>query len=195
MTVRTTERLLLRAPTDADLDAVFSIYGDPATQVFNPFGPMNNREAAGHLLWRWQLHRMRHGFGMWVVCRRDNPKEVLGFGGVQWGDASDAVALRVHLRADASGWGFGTEIGHAALLLAESLPVPVLVRALVSPGHRVALRWLGKLGFAVAGTRHLLPWMPAQQVFEQQLPLRQAGGKALGRILPMGLPAKEALAA
>ncbi|RBB92607.1 GNAT family N-acetyltransferase, partial [Pseudomonas sp. MWU12-2115] len=33
------ERLLLRAVMEADVHALFDIYGDPATNLYNPNGP------------------------------------------------------------------------------------------------------------------------------------------------------------
>jgi RimJ/RimL family protein N-acetyltransferase len=160
----TTERLLLRAPTEADLDAVFAIYADSRTQQFNPFGAMTSREAAGHLLWRWQLHWMRHGFGIWAICRREAPEQVIGFGGVQWHEAGRALRLHMHLHGDALGQGFGTEAARAVLRSVVALPVQPLVRAVVSPSHAAALQWLGNLGFTVEGTQQALPWAAPQTV-------------------------------
>ena len=60
-----TERLLLRAPADTDLDAVYEVHGDPATNQFNPSGPVSSREAAQQLLQLWQAHWQRRGFGYW----------------------------------------------------------------------------------------------------------------------------------
>ena len=41
---RQTERLLLRRPTVDDIDAIFAIHADPATNRFNPAPPMTYRD-------------------------------------------------------------------------------------------------------------------------------------------------------
>lgn len=174
----TTDRLMLRAPTEADADAMFAIYSDAATQVFNPMGAMNSKDAAAHMLARWQLHWHRHGFGTWVVCRADAPHAVLGFGGVQWNADETALNLHVHLCADAAGRGFATEIGLAALALAADLPEQPAIQAAVPAGHGAALACLKKLGFAAAGECKSLPWLAARKLFRLDMnrpALRQAG--------------------
>ena len=159
-----TARLVLRAPTEADLDVLFDIYGDPATQRFNPMGAMSNRDAAGHMLWRWQLHWMRHGFGIWAIALRDEPQTVVGFGGVAWREGKDGeqLSLHVHLRADMAGFGFATEVGDAALVLAECHAPFEPVSASVVPGHYAAIGVLRKLGFRAVGQVQDLPWLPAK---------------------------------
>jgi RimJ/RimL family protein N-acetyltransferase len=162
-----TARLVLRAPTDADLDALFDIYSNPATQRFNPMGAMNSRDAASHMMWRWQLHWMRHGFGIWAIALRDEPQTVIGFGGVAWREskAGDHLALHVHLRADMAGVGLATEVGDAALALAECHAPFEPVCASVVPTHHAAIGVLRKLGFRAAGEVQELPWLPAKTLY------------------------------
>jgi hypothetical protein len=49
----TTERLLLRRLQESDLDAVFTLHGDPETSRFSRSGPLSSREAARELLGVW----------------------------------------------------------------------------------------------------------------------------------------------
>jgi RimJ/RimL family protein N-acetyltransferase len=166
-TATQTARLILRAPTDGDLDAVFDIYGDPTTQRFNPMGAMSSRDAASHLLWRWQLHWMRHGFGIWAIALREDPRTIVGFGGVarREGTGGDHLALHIHLRADMAGAGLATEIGDAALALAECQAPSEPVCASVVPTHRAAIGVLRKLGFRAAGEVQEFPWLPAKTLY------------------------------
>lgn len=162
-----TDRLLLRAPTDADLDAVFAVFSDPATQRHNPAGPMESREAAGHLLWRWQLHWAQHGFGMWVVCRREAPEQVLGFGGLSWRDYAGEQRLNLGFRLRPAAWGRGlaTELGQAALALAFGELGQDEVCALVRPDNLASRRVLEKLGLRGVGELSDFPWLPASLVY------------------------------
>src|SRR5215469_5496309 len=79
---RTTDRLLLRQVELTDLDTVFAIYGDPATNTFNPFGPLKDRAAAEAKLRRWIDLHDREGLAHWAVATRERPDEIIGFGGL-----------------------------------------------------------------------------------------------------------------
>lgn len=46
MTRTQSERLTLRPVTKSDVDDLFRIYGDPATDTFNPAGPYPNQTHA-----------------------------------------------------------------------------------------------------------------------------------------------------
>jgi hypothetical protein len=50
-----TARLLLRAPTAADLDVVQLIHGDPRTQRYNPAGPDSRESCRQRLLGKAQV--------------------------------------------------------------------------------------------------------------------------------------------
>jgi [ribosomal protein S5]-alanine N-acetyltransferase len=183
---RLTARLCLRAPTAADLDALFEIYADPATQRFNPAGPLASREAAGHLMWRWQLHWAQHGFGIWVVCQREAPEQVLGFGGLSWREYGDTRRLNLGFRLRPSAWGQGlaTELGQAALALAFEELDQAAVYALVRPDNLPSRKTLAKLGLQPVGELQDFPWLSPSSVYclaraSQQLPVAMSSAPAL----------------
>ncbi|PHV11947.1 GNAT family N-acetyltransferase [Chitinimonas sp. BJB300] len=163
---RETDRLYLRAPTAADLAAVFEIYGDPATHRYNPAGPLTSRDAAGHMLWRWQLHWAQHGFGMWVVCKRGEPETVLGFGGLSWRPYGGVERLNLGFRLRTATWGQGiaSELGRAALDLAFGQLEESAVYALVRPENTPSRKVLAKLGLQEVDSLSDLPWLPASLV-------------------------------
>ncbi|WP_311790376.1 GNAT family N-acetyltransferase, partial [Pantoea sp. UBA5923] len=75
------ERLILRPVSVQDRDTLMRIYGDPATNTFNPAGPLANLDEAQLLLDRWIMHWQQHGFGNMALTRRHAPHEIIGFGG------------------------------------------------------------------------------------------------------------------
>ncbi|QDQ28134.1 GNAT family N-acetyltransferase [Chitinimonas arctica] len=162
-----TEHLILRAPTGADLAAAFEIFSDPATCRHNPAGPLRSMDAAADLLWRWQMHWVRHGFGFWVVCRREAPEEVLGFGGLSWRNYGDKNRLNLGFRFKAEAWGrgFATELGQAAIQLAFSELGEDEVWAMADTDNLAAQRLIAKLGLAPAGLVQAFPWLPATPAY------------------------------
>ncbi|MGQ5523736.1 GNAT family N-acetyltransferase [Chitinimonas sp. PSY-7] len=162
-----TERFYLRKPKESDLAAVFEIYGNPATHRYNPAGPLTTHEAAGHMLWRWQLHWAQHGFGMWVVSRRDDPETVLGFGGLSWRTYGDEERLNLgfRLRPDAWGQGIALELGRAALDLAFQQLDEAAVYGLVRPENEPSRKVLAKLGLHEVDSLQDFPWLPASLVY------------------------------
>ncbi|SCG56280.1 GNAT family N-acetyltransferase [Micromonospora humi] len=124
-------RLLLRAPTAADLADVFRIHGDPRTNQFNPAGPHTGVDASGELLDEWLDHWRRHGFGYWAV-QSASSGEVLGFAGVRHGQWIGRPMLNLYYRFAPPhwGWGYATEAArHAVEWAATHVPgPPVLAR-------------------------------------------------------------------
>lgn len=50
----TTARLLLRPPVEDDVAPLYAIYGDAATNTFNPAGPLPDVERAQVVLAGWR---------------------------------------------------------------------------------------------------------------------------------------------
>lgn len=145
---RTTSRLLLRPPRAEDLASLFAIYGDPATNRFNPSGPLTGIEQAETLLKNWQAHWRIHGYGGWALSTRAAPDDVIGFGGIALYTYGDVERLNLGYRFAVSAWGQGyaTEVSRAALEYGfEALKVPQ-VFALVRPAHLASIRVLEKIG-------------------------------------------------
>jgi [ribosomal protein S5]-alanine N-acetyltransferase len=62
-----TDRLLLRAVSEADLDAAFAIHSDPATYRFHPSGVTRCREESATRLEEWAREWREVGLGFWAV--------------------------------------------------------------------------------------------------------------------------------
>lgn len=126
-----TERLLLRRPVNTDLDAVYEMHSDPATNKFNPAGPDPDRAASRQRLQEWLDHWHQHGFGYWTVQPVEG-EAIFGFCGVRQGSWLERPVLNLYYRFDPATWGrgFATEAARQAVRLAtDHFPaVPVLAR-------------------------------------------------------------------
>lgn len=156
---RFTERLVLRPPVAADLQSLFAIYGDPATNTFNPFGPHSDIGKSHNVLGGWLAHWAERGFGQWAVATKEEPRRVIGFGGVAFRKYLEADALNLGYRLAASAWGQGyaTELARAALHFAlQDLRQPE-VFAIVRPINTPSIRVLEKIGMQRIGTLDDVP--------------------------------------
>ena len=145
---RTTPRLLLRPPRPEDLATMFAIYSDPATNQFNPNGPMTELKQAEAFLDGWMRHWREQGYGWWAVTTREAPDQVIGFGGVALMKYLTVERVNLGYRFGVPAWGKGyaTELGRAALDYAfNELKLPT-VYGLVRPTHQASIRVLEKIG-------------------------------------------------
>jgi RimJ/RimL family protein N-acetyltransferase len=146
-----TERLLLRAVSAGDSDAVLAIHGNPRTYGFDPSAVMRSRAQAATRLAEWRREWRRVGFGFWAVRRHDDP-EVIGFGGLSLRSLQGRDVLNTYYRFDPAAWGSGyaTEMAATAVTLARRLlpEVPVIVRT--RPENLAARHVAEKIGLARA---------------------------------------------
>lgn len=145
---RTTSRLLLRPPRTEDLASLFAIYGDPATNQYNPAGPLTVIGQAETLLEDWIRHWTLHGCGLWTIATRASPDCVLGFGGIGLRKFGEVERLNLGYRLAVGAWGQGyaTELSRAALEYGfDELKVSD-VFALVRPAHTASIGVLEKIG-------------------------------------------------
>ena len=146
-----TDRLLLRAVSEDDLDAAFAIHGDPATYRFHPSGVARGRKEFAARLQEWEREWREVGLGFWAVRLASDPR-VLGFGGLTIRAFHERSVLNTYYRFAPSAWGQGyaTEMAGAAVALAQRLlpELPVIVRT--RPGNRAAQAVAEKLGLARA---------------------------------------------
>ncbi len=102
-----TSRLLLRPVAKDDLGDLFAIYGDPATNTFNPAGPYPDIAYTKTVLDRWLAHWAEHGFGSWAIALRDAPEKIIGFGGLSLRSFADIPMNNLGYRFATSAWGKG----------------------------------------------------------------------------------------
>lgn len=102
-----TERLSLRPVTRDDLSDLFRIYGDPATNTFNPAGPYPDLDYARRRLDAWLAEWERDGFGNMAVCEREIPDRVIGFGGLSIREYNGMQTNNLGYRFQTESWGKG----------------------------------------------------------------------------------------
>ncbi|RKG97634.1 GNAT family N-acetyltransferase [Corallococcus carmarthensis] len=144
----TTDRLLLRAIRESDLDAVFALHSDPATNRFSRRGFMQTLDDARKTLGLWLEDWARDGVGYWLVERLEAPGVVVGLGGVRHKELDGQRVLNLAYRFTPQTWGSGyaTEVSRAALALAaRHLPHVPLV-AIIHPENTASLRVAERLG-------------------------------------------------
>ena len=170
MPMLSTARLLLRRPAPEDLAAFLRIYGDPATNVHNPLGPCPDIATAATILSASMAHWQQHGFGTFVVARRDAPLWVIGFAGVAWRKYLEHDRLNLGLRLEPSAWGKGyaTELASESLRHSfEDLKLPE-VFALVRPTNSASIRVLEKIGMQRTGSLDDVPGQAPSYVYRQR---------------------------
>jgi [ribosomal protein S5]-alanine N-acetyltransferase len=145
-----TARLTLQRPTPADIDAVFDIHRDPRACAHNPSDMLTTRGEAEDLYHRWHAHWQRHGFGYWVIRRRDGdrPDVVVGFCGVKLMKLNDRDVLNLLYRLDPSAWGDGVATEAATAVVAWAVAHvpdhPVIAR--VRPDNVASIRVAERAG-------------------------------------------------
>jgi len=165
---RLTERLILRPPTADDLAALFAIYGDPATNQFNPAGPLPNIEQATDVLDHWLEHWQQHGYGQWAIATRSAPQQVIGFGGLTLHPYLDIERLNLGYRLAVSAWGQGyaTELSQAALAYGFGELAAPAIFALVRPAHQASISVLEKIGMQRIDTLDDVPGQAPSLVYQ-----------------------------
>jgi len=146
-----TDRLVLRAVSGEDVDAVFAIHGNPDTYRFHPDAVTRSREDSAAQLAGWQREWPEVGFGFWAISVADDPR-VIGFGGLTKRTFRQRPVLNTYYRFDPSAWGNGyaTEMAGAAAGLARNLipDLPIVVRT--REANPAARRVAEKLGLVRA---------------------------------------------
>ncbi|MFK0008945.1 GNAT family N-acetyltransferase [Paenarthrobacter sp. NPDC090520] len=143
-TPQRTDRLQFREMTDADLDNMAALLGDPEVMRFYP-APKSREEAANWIHWNRENYA-EHGYGLWIVETHDG--DFIGDCGLTWQQVNGAQKLEVgyHVRSDLHGQGYATEAAAACRDYArENLAAKELI-AIIHPGNRASERVAKKIG-------------------------------------------------
>ncbi|HWM00906.1 MAG TPA: GNAT family N-acetyltransferase [Actinophytocola sp.] len=146
-----TERLTLRRPILADIDAILAVHSDPLACAHNPSDALATRADAESLFARWDEHWRCYGFGYWVLRRHDSPAQ-LGFCGLKFMEFRARRILNLFYRLAPASWGKGMA-GEAARAVVgwatERMPGhPVIAR--VRPENLASQRVAARTGLARA---------------------------------------------
>ena len=143
-----TNRLSLRPVISSDAVSLFHIYGDPATNTFNPAGPYPDSDYAKTVLNRWLAHWQTHGFGNWAISLLDYPEKIIGFGGLTIRRFDDIVINNLGYRFSTEAWGKGlaTEFARCAIKYGFNDIKLTEISAVVRSNHLTSQNVLEKAG-------------------------------------------------
>ncbi|WP_288443989.1 GNAT family N-acetyltransferase [uncultured Pantoea sp.] len=162
-----TTRLHLRTIIESDADDLFRIYGDPATNTFNPAGPYPDIDYARQVLARWLQHWETYGFGNWAIALTDNPGRVIGFGGLSIRSYADLSINNLGYRFSTEAWGKGlatefakytVDYGFGEIKLAE-------ISAVVRANHLASQKVLTRAGLQYLREIHDVKSAPPSLLF------------------------------
>lgn len=110
-------RLHIRPVLPSDADSLFDIYGDPATNLFNPAGPYPDLVYAKKVLSHWLTHWDTHGFGNYAIALQSAPAAIIGFGGLSFHTYAGMTIHNLGYRFAVSAWGKGLATEFARRIL------------------------------------------------------------------------------
>ena len=144
-----TERLRFREMTDADLDHMADLLGDPDVMRHYP-RPKTRDEALGWIRWN-ERNYAEHGYGLWIV--ESHTGEFIGDCGLTWQQVDGQQILEVgyHTARTMQGRGYASEAARACVDLATGTIGESRVVAIINPentpsrrvAEKIGLRWEG----------------------------------------------------
>lgn len=143
-----TTRLRLRPVKASDVADLFKIYGDPATNTFNPAGPYPDIDHAKKVLDRWIDHWKNNGFGNWAIMLLSDPEKIIGFGGLSIHSYADITINNLGYRFSTEVWGIGlaTEFSACAVRYGFDKINLTEISAVVRGNHLASQKVLEKTG-------------------------------------------------
>lgn len=162
-----TSRLHLRPVFSTDADDLFGIYGDPATNTFNPAGPYPDIDYARDVLTRWLKHWEDYGFGNWAISLKDNPERIIGFGGLNIRSYADVSLNNLGYRFSTESWGRGlaTEFANYAVSYGFGEIALPDISATVRANHLASQKVLMNAGLRYVQDIHDVENAPASMLF------------------------------
>jgi RimJ/RimL family protein N-acetyltransferase len=150
-TIVRAERLHLRVPSMADLDALAAMWTDPETMRYIGKGVPWTRDEVSARIERGARAHAERGFCFWTVVRNDDG-EVLGQAGVTAIDFN-GPEIELGYRLGRQHWGHGYATEAAALAAAQAFGPLGLERlvAVAYPENVASRRVLTKVGFRETG--------------------------------------------
>ncbi|MGL4724074.1 MAG: GNAT family N-acetyltransferase [Scandinavium sp.] len=136
-----------------DADDLFRIYGDPATNIFNPAGPYPDLAYAQTRLAQWLDGWRLHGIGQMAIYDRQHPQIIIGFGGISVRPLGDELTHNLGYRFATEAWGRGLATEFCQRLLDYAFDERQLdkITAVVRANHLASQRVLLKAGLALRG--------------------------------------------
>ena len=149
-----TKRLLLRPVRAEDEADLFRIYGDPATNTFNPAGPLRDRDEAHRLLSNWLQGWQDDGFGRWAIARQTHPGHLIGFGGLSVHILHHSRMNNLGYRFETAAWGQGYATEFARFMVEYGFTELALntIEARVRDHHLASVHVLEKAGLRYVTT-------------------------------------------
>lgn len=147
------ERLIIRPVRAEDADCLFRIFGDPATNTFNPAGPYPDIAFAKTRLAQWLDGWQQHGIGQMAIYDHEQPQDIVGFGGISLRPMENDLTWNLGYRFAIEAWGkgFATEFCQRMLDYAFDERHLERVTAVVRANHQASQRVLLKAGLALRG--------------------------------------------
>jgi RimJ/RimL family protein N-acetyltransferase len=154
MTILATDRLILRAFCESDLDAYAAMLADPDVVRFLGTQPLTRSEAWRNLamvLGHWTLR----GYGLWAVEDRESGL-LAGRVGLWRPEGWPALEVGWTLRRQFWGRGFATEAAHAVIEYAFSTLGQNHLISLIHPENVRSIAVASRLGMTHEGRTELL---------------------------------------
>jgi ribosomal-protein-alanine N-acetyltransferase len=163
-----TRRLVLRPPRDSDLDTLTTLYADPAVTRFCAAATPHGRDATARQLQGWINHWQTRGFGHWAIAEREQPDNLIGFGGLMHRSVAGHAGLFLYYRITPQAWGRGLASEMALYAFAQAFEQrqePSVVAA-VLPSNAPTRKTLEGLGLRLKGTLADGPGSAAALLYE-----------------------------
>lgn len=163
-----TRRLVLRPPREGDLDTLMALYADPAVTRFCAAATPHGRAATEAQLQAWITHWQARGFGHWAIAEREQPEQLIGFGGLMHRSVAGHGGLYLYYRITPQAWGRGLASEMALYGIAQAFEQrhEGSVVAAVLPNNVPTRKTLEGLGLRLKGTLADGPGSAAALLYE-----------------------------